>query len=180
MKLSTVILAVGLALLCFGCGEDDSTVTAGAANASEENGPRFPTLSDGSDPRFATITPGEDGPRDEPEVDPSDLAPPKRLLIRELEVGSGAVAEPGDEVAVRYLGIIYETGELFYRGWLYPPSLRVRLQPGGEAWEEGVWGMRVGGRREMVVPSHLAFGSGAIDYVVELVRIEPASEPPSG
>lgn len=179
MKAAAAILAVALALLAGGCGEDGTAVTAREANPPEQTGPRYPNVSDGSDPRFASISPG-DGPRDEPEVAPPDLPPPKRLLIRDLEVGSGTVARPGDQVTVRYIGVFYETGRLYYRGWLYPPALKVRLRPGGQAWEEGIWGMREGGRRELVVPSRLAFGSGAIDYVVELVRVEPAAKPPPG
>jgi hypothetical protein len=173
MKTSSSILAVAFALFCFGCGGSDVATTAAG-----KPDPDFPVVSSGDDPRFATISGGQG--QAQPEVDPPDRRPPGSLLIRDLEVGSGPVARPGDRVAVRYLGVIYKTGEVYYRGWLYPPALRIRLRPDGQAWEEGIWGMREGGRRELVVPSRLAFGKGAIDYVIELVRVEPAAKPPPG
>lgn len=183
MKISTAIVVILLALLSFGCGGDDVATDTGepeprSSTVSGGDGPRLPTVSDGDDPRFATVSGGE-ARGTEPEVDPPDQVPPQRLLIRDLEVGSGPVAHPGDQVAVRYLGVDYKTGEVRFYGWLYPPSLEFRLRA-REAWEEGIWGMRKGGRRELVVPSRLAFGTGAIDYVIELVRLEPASKPPSG
>lgn len=180
MKISAAILAVALALLSFGCGGDDSA-TGDSGTASQAQDPRLPTLSDPDDPHFATVTGGKG--RAAPVVVPSDLPPPKELMVRDLEVGSGPIALPGDQVAIRYQGTEHKNGDVQFRGWIYPPSLDYRLgsNGNGEAFEEGIMGMQEGGRRELLIPSRLAFNTGAIDYVVELVRLEPASKPrPSG
>ncbi len=207
MKTSAAIVAVLLALISLGCGGDDgaagpgeteSTTTAVSgetspgtttpAGAEEEQAPApsdpgdsgFPAVSDPDDPRFASVSGGE-GRRTQPRIEPSNQPPPKRLLVRDLKVGSGPVARPGDRAAVFYIGVDYKTGKRLFQTW--PPTAQpfvVRLRPAGDAaaWEEGVMGMRVGGRREILVPSRLAFGDGALDYVLDLVRIEPDSQAP--
>jgi peptidylprolyl isomerase len=108
----------------------------------------------------------------DPEFDPPDRPPPKKLLHRELEAGSGPPAGRGDEVAIRYAGAMYETGEVRYGGTAGP----FRLGAGGlgGAFERGIEGMRAGARRELIVPSRLLGGSGAVDYVIEMKRLEPA------
>lgn len=179
MRIPVVILTVALALLAFGCGGDDDASTAGTTKPVVEKEPPLPALADGSDPRFATVALGE-GPRPVPKVDTPNQAPPEDLLVRDLKVGSGPTAHLGDVAAVRYLGVDYRTGKVLYFGWLYPPALEVQLSLSGEPWSKGVVGMRVGGSREIVVPSHLALGAGALDYVVELARVEPASKPAPG
>lgn len=128
---------------------------------------------------FATISGGE-RKGTEPTIHPPDREPPKRLMSREVEVGSGPVARLGDRVAIRYLGVIYETGEVYYQGWQFPPFLRVGISTAGADWEQGILGMRVGGRRELIIPAHLAPETGAVDYLIELVRIEPDSESSRG
>lgn len=142
----------------------------------------FPTVAERDDPRFSTVSFG-DGRHAEPAIDPSDRPPPQKLLVRDLRVGSGPVARPGDRAAVFYIGVDYKTGERRFQTW--PPTASpfvVELNPPGvaAAWEEGVMGMRPGGRRELLIPSRNAFNDGALVYVMDLVRIEPASETPTG
>jgi peptidylprolyl isomerase len=105
-----------------------------------------------------------------PEIDPPDSPAPKKLLFRELEVGSGPPAEWGDEVAIRYDGAMYQTGELRYGGktQLFP----IGAGGLGGAFERGLLGMRASGRRELIVPSRFLGGSGAVDYVIEVVTVK--------
>lgn len=118
-------------------------------------------------------------PREErkpgPHVVPPQGPPPKRLVIRELKAGSGPVARRGDRVAIKYVAFDYESGEESYWRWgPSAPALPIRL--GADQYsrglDAGVTGMRVGGRRELMIPSRLAFDEGAIIYVVELVRVK--------
>ena len=154
MKFSIGTAAVLLALSFLGCGVDDTATSA-----------------DNEDPRFATIT-GLGGD-EEPEIEPSDLPPPKKVLKRDLEVGAGTTAHRGDEVTVRFLGVNYQTGEAQYDRWDPEDPLVIQLgfAGGGEAWEENIEGMKPGGIRELVIPSHLQYEDGTIDYVVKLVRV---------
>jgi peptidylprolyl isomerase len=135
--------------------------------------------SSASDPHFATITYSGEGKRAKPQIDPPDLPPSKRLMFRDLKVGTGPIAQRGDDVAVWYRGVKYKTGKQMFIDW--PPArpfvIRLGSGGGGEGFEGGVEGMRVGGRREILVPSRMMYGSGALDYVVELARIEPDPKP---
>jgi len=185
MKTPLIILAAALALTVVGCGGDDSTATEGtaaegAATTTAKPEPRF-VFSDGNDPRFATISKG-DGPLPGPEIDPPDLPAPKVVLVRELGSGSGAAAELGDVVALRYLGTRYESGKAWFQGWL-PSPVPHQLGVGqwaSHVWEEALVGMREGGRRELILPAQFASGDEAVDYVIEMVRVEPAAKPPPG
>lgn len=157
-------LAAALAVLALmGCGDD------GAATSGADAGPQVYPGKEG----FATIT---DRGKRKPTVVPPNQPPPKEVLSRDLEVGSGPVARRGDRVWVRYFGTNYKTGEEQYPGrWPPLPPLPLELGSSGEgdAWENGIVGMRVGGRRELIIPSRLLYRTGTIDYVVDLVRVEP-------
>ncbi|HEX5927838.1 MAG TPA: FKBP-type peptidyl-prolyl cis-trans isomerase [Solirubrobacterales bacterium] len=198
MRTSLAILATLLTVLACGCGGGDEAATGyGARDTTteatsaktvpdaarpvpdaepEEPVVRPPKVSDPDDPRFATVSDGA-GRKGQPAIVPSDRPPPKRLLVRDIEVGSGPVARPGDRVGVFYLGVDYKTGERRFQTWpptAQPFEVELRAPDSAEAWELGVMGMRAGGRREVLVPSHLAFDDGALDYLFDLVRVEPA------
>lgn len=109
-----------------------------------------------------------------PNIDPPDRPAPKQLLVRDLEEGSGPAARRGDEVTLSYAGAMYETGEIRYGGTTQ--LSRLGFGGWGEAFEEGIEGMKEGSRRELIIPSRLLGGSGAVDYVIEVTRLKPASE----
>lgn len=93
--------------------------------------------------------------------------PPKKLVIKDLKKGKGATAEAGDEVTVQYLGVDYKTGKEFDSSWSrnepFPFTLGSNsVIPG---WEQGVVGMKLGGRRELIVPPELAYGSQAVGSI---------------
>lgn len=125
---------------------------------------------------FAAIT--VKGGEKEPKIASPDRPAPKKLLHRELEPGSGPVAERGDEVAIRYAGAKYETGEVLYGG--KTRLFKLGFDGLGAAFERGLEGMRAGARRELIVPSRFLGGSGAVDYVIDLTRLKPASAEQAG
>jgi peptidylprolyl isomerase len=95
-----------------------------------------------------------------PEIDFPDGAPPKDLEITDIWAGDGKVAGPGDTVEVHYVGVSYSTGEEFDASWSREEPLSFRLGIGQviAGWDQGVQGMRVGGRRQLVIPPHLGYG----------------------
>lgn len=98
--------------------------------------------------------------------------------MRDIKVGSGPVAHRGDQVAVHYRSVDYKTGKMVSNTW--PPSKplivrRLGFEGWGESWEEGIEGMRVGGRRELVIPKRLTGQGSTLDYVVDLEGVRPAS-----
>jgi peptidylprolyl isomerase len=118
--------------------------------------------------------PAEERAEREPPVEVPDGPPPKELVVEDLEEGSGAEVEPGDDIVVDYVGVNYRTGRTFESTWQGPEPGTFTLGTGEviEGWEEGLEGMKVGGRRKLVVPSRLAYKTGTLIYVIDLVDIE--------
>ena len=96
---------------------------------------------------------------EKPEIDFTDGPAPAELVIRDLIVGDGAEAKPGDTVTVHYLGVEYETGEEFDSSWNRGERIQFPLRGLIQGWQDGIPGMKVGGRRELVIPPQLAYGT---------------------
>jgi peptidylprolyl isomerase len=97
---------------------------------------------------------------EKPEVDFPGGEPPAELQITDLKAGDGAEAKAGDMVQVHYVGVAYSTGEEFDSSYDRGDPLEFQLGAGRviAGWDQGVQGMRVGGRRQLVIPPHLAYG----------------------
>jgi peptidylprolyl isomerase len=93
-----------------------------------------------------------------PEIDFYDGPEPTELVIKDIEVGTGAEATPGATVDVHYLGVDFESGEEFDSSWGRGESITFPLSGLIKGWQEGIPGMKVGGRRELICPPHLAYG----------------------
>ncbi len=98
---------------------------------------------------------------EKPEVDFPEGAPPKDLEITDIWEGDGKVAGAGDTVEVHYVGVAFSSGEEFDASWSRGEPLRFKLGIGQviSGWDQGVQGMKVGGRRKLVIPPHLGYGS---------------------
>ncbi|MEV7286518.1 FKBP-type peptidyl-prolyl cis-trans isomerase [Streptomyces sp. NPDC093252] len=97
---------------------------------------------------------------DKPEIDFPGGEPPKDLEIKDIWEGDGPEAKAGDTVAVHYVGVAFSSGEEFDASWNRGTPLRFQLGVGQviSGWDQGVQGMKVGGRRQLVIPPHLAYG----------------------
>ncbi len=97
---------------------------------------------------------------DKPEVDFPGGDPPTELQVTDVWEGDGPVAKAGDTVQVHYVGVAYSTGEEFDASWSRGDPLEFRLGVGHviAGWDQGVQGMKVGGRRQLVIPPDLAYG----------------------
>jgi peptidylprolyl isomerase len=95
-----------------------------------------------------------------PEIDFPGGEPPAELEITDIWEGNGAEANPGDVVQVHYVGVAYSTGEEFDASWNRGDPLQFELGAGHviAGWDQGVQGMKVGGRRKLVIPPGLAYG----------------------
>jgi peptidylprolyl isomerase len=111
-----------------------------------------------------------------PKVEVPKGPPPKKLVIKDLEPGSGPEAKLGDEVTVEYVGVDYKTGKQFDASWDRGEPFTFELGVGGviAGWEQGIEGMKVGGRRELIIPPNLAYGpeKGTLVFVVDMLAIE--------
>ena len=97
---------------------------------------------------------------EKPEVDFPGGEPPADLEITDVWEGDGAVAKAGDTVEVHYVGVAYSTGEEFDASWNRGAPLQFQLGVGQviAGWDQGVQGMKVGGRRQLVIPPGMAYG----------------------
>lgn len=93
-----------------------------------------------------------------PEIDFQGGDAPTELQITDVVVGEGAEAVPGAKVEVHYLGVEFDSGEEFDSSWSRGESIDFPLQSLIQGWQDGIPGMRVGGRRQLVIPPHLAYG----------------------
>jgi peptidylprolyl isomerase len=95
---------------------------------------------------------------DKPEIDFPSGPAPSELVIEDLTVGDGAEAVPGGTVQVHYVGVEYDTGEEFDSSWNRGKSIEFPLRGLIQGWQDGIPGMRVGGRRKLTIPPDQAYG----------------------
>jgi len=120
---------------------------------------------------------------DKPEIDFPDTPPPTDLEVTDVTTGDGDEAVAGKTVKVHYVGVAHSTGEEFDASYTEGEPLSFRLGSGQviSGWDQGVQGMKVGGRRKLVIPPDLGYGDrgagGAIKpgetliFVVDLVEV---------
>ena len=96
--------------------------------------------------------------KSKPEIDAPQGPAPEELEIVDLVEGDGAEAMPGANVDVHYLGVDYDSGEEFDSSWSRGQSIQFPLRGLIQGWQDGIPGMKVGGRRQLTIPPHLAYG----------------------
>jgi peptidylprolyl isomerase len=119
---------------------------------------------------------------DKPTVEIPEGEPPTQLLVEDLVVGDGTEVRAGANVDVHYVGVAWSTGAQFDASWDRGSTFSFPLGAGQviAGWDQGVAGMKVGGRRRLTIPPDLGYGSrgagGVIKpnetlvFVVDLVR----------
>ena len=123
---------------------------------------------------------------EKPVIEAREGEPPTELETTDVVTGDGAEATPGSQVTVEYVGALFDTGDEFDASWDRGEPFEFQLGSGQviPGWDEGVAGMKVGGRRELVIPSDLAYGPAGsppdigpdetLVFVVDLVDVQPA------
>lgn len=156
-----ISLCVALALAIAGCGgSDDSSSTPATSEASAEQSEGGGESSDGAEDADT----GADGAEDtstKPKVTVPSGPQPSQLEERELVEGTGAEAKTGDEVTVQYVGVGYKSKEEFDASWdrNEPFTFSLGASQVIPGWDQGIVGMKVGGRRELTIPPNLAYGA---------------------
>lgn len=103
-----------------------------------------------------------------PEVTIPDEQPPTELVIDDLTVGDGDEAAAGQQVSVHYVGVSWSTGEQFDASWdrMEPFSFGLGQGQVIAGWDEGVQGMKVGGRRRLTIPPTMGYGAAGAGGVI--------------
>lgn len=170
-----MLIALCAAFAVVGCGGDDedSTTTESAAATTTES-------SDSGDSGEAAS-----GEKTKPDATvPKDAPTPKnKLAFQDAEKGSGKTAKKGDEVTVHYVGVNFKDGKEFDASWDRGEPFTFKLGSGMviPGWEQGFEGMKVGGRRELIIPPNLGYGAEGTEsippnetlyFVVDLLEVK--------
>ena len=171
------------ALALAGCGSDDkkssakeSTATPQAAATTTPDANATPSATPAAGNNKDTST--------KPQIAKPSGPPPKKLVTKDIVTGKGATAKPGDQVTVQYVGVSYSTGEQFDASWDNGQPFPFNLGAGEviPGWDKGVKGMKVGGRRELIIPPGLAYGENGsppaiqgnetLIFIVDLLNVQ--------
>ncbi len=177
MKRLALILIACLALFAAGCGGsgDDST-SSGETSASTE--------AAATETSSSAEESGSGGEKTKPTVTVPKNVSPKKFAFQEVEEGTGATAKKGDTVTVQYVGVGYDSEEEFDSSWSRNEPFTFTLGAGEviKGWDRGVVGMKVGGRRELIIPANLAYGAEGrppvigpnetLIFVIDLLAVE--------
>jgi FKBP-type peptidyl-prolyl cis-trans isomerase len=159
VKRSILIVAFCVALFAAGCGgsSDDSSSTGSTESSGSTGSNESTGSSKAGDPSETTST----KKKTKPTVTVPKGISPKSYAIKEIEEGTGATAKKGDKVSVQYVGVGYDSEEEFDSSWSRNEPFSFTLGAGEviKGWDQGVEGMKVGGRRELLLPPELAYGA---------------------
>jgi peptidylprolyl isomerase len=162
-----VLAALALAVPVAGCGSSSNSSTIGVGNESNINsvptvaGEKTPTIASTPTTPTATAKTPPSGPLStKPKVPATSGATPTTLVTKEIIKGTGPEAKPGQSVTVNYVGVLFHGGTEFDASWRRNEPITFPLGKGQviPGWDQGVAGMKVGGRRELIIPPELAYG----------------------
>jgi peptidylprolyl isomerase len=167
-RLGFALATLGTAALIAGCGSSSGSSSITVGNESDVNsvphvaGETTPTSSTPTTttPTSTAKTPTSGPLASKPAVTVPSGAAPTKLVTKEIIVGTGPEAKAGDSVTVNYVGVLYNGGKEFDSSWKRNEPFAFTLGKGQviPGWDQGVAGMKVGGRRELIIPSELAYG----------------------
>jgi peptidylprolyl isomerase len=175
-----VVAVVGLFVLLSRSGGSTTTATASTTTTSTTTAPLESALGK------PCVALADALPSGAPEVPVPVGAPPTTLTTEDLVVGSGTPAALGDTITVNYVGVSCSTGKIFDSSWTRGKEATFPLEEGGliEGWVQGIPGMQPGGRRLLVIPPDLGYGSTGnstiapdetLVFVVDLVSATPGT-----
>jgi peptidylprolyl isomerase len=173
-----LLAVLGAGLLIAGCGgsSESSTITIGNESKADSSLIKAGEIIPAKTPTSGPLS-------TEPKITAGTGPAPTKLVTKDLVVGTGREAKKGSNVEVNYVGALYKTGTVFDASWKRKEPFLFVIGTGEviEGWDKGVVGMKVGGRRELVIPSALAYGKAgnapkipkneALIFVVDLLKV---------
>lgn len=154
---ATVALGVGLAA----CGGSSNGIAL-APSAGRTEAAITSTTTTSTTSTASVTTPAPPSPLSKkPAVTVPSGPPPKKLVIKDLIVGHGKAATASSTVTVNYVGVLYKNGKEFDSSWKRGQPTTFPLSGVIPGWTQGIPGMKVGGRRELIIPPSLAYKNQA-------------------
>jgi peptidylprolyl isomerase len=161
--LGLATLAAGALIAGCGSSGSSSTITVGNENKADESLAKSSAAATTPSPTASTAakTPTSGPLAKEPRVAIPAGAAPSTLVVKDIIKGTGPEAKAGAPVTVNYVGALFHGGKVFDASWKRNEPFTFTLGQGAviKGWDQGVAGMKVGGRRELVIPAALAYGS---------------------
>jgi peptidylprolyl isomerase len=157
-KLLTLTLALALAAGIAACGEDDEPASGGSAESTATATPTETASAAGVEAIVQGI--GKDT-KSKPEIPAPQGDPPPELVIRDIVKGKGPKAKAGDELSMQYVGNSWSTGQQFDASWdrgAQPFAFQLGAGMVIPGWDEGLVGLRKGGRRLLIIPPDKGYG----------------------
>ena len=143
-------LLAGTAIAVTGCGGSEPTKTADIPAAPAPAAPPAPKASTNlKDTKSKPVVPRQKG------------KPPKELIVKDIVIGKGRAAKKGDKLSMQYVGVLFNGGEQFDASWDNGSPFDFVLGQGKviKGWDQGLLGIKPGGRRELIIPPKLAYGA---------------------
>jgi peptidylprolyl isomerase len=162
---TTVLAALGATILIAGCRSSGSSSTIGVGNENTSDSALATATSStpaaATSPSAASIKTPASGPLSKkPAVSVPTGPAPTKLEIKDLTKGTGPeVKSPSSSVTVNYVGVLYKGGKEFDSSWKRGETATFSLSGVIPGWTKGIPGMKVGGRRELIIPAELAYGA---------------------
>ncbi len=182
ITLAAAILAVG-ASACGGSKATGITPAPQGGATGSTTPAATTTTSTTSTTSTATVSTPTSGPLSkEPTVKVPKGPAPNHLVIKDLIKGNGKEAHTGQTITVNYVGVLYKNGSVFDASWKRHQTFSTPLANGSviAGWVKGIPGMKVGGRRELIIPASLAYGksgqgsippNATLIFVVDLLSV---------
>ena len=179
MKRKTLLLVM---FLFAACGTDTEDAQAPEETTVATTTPSANGLACTDNAPSAPEPEGKPGTT-KPDVTIPDGAPPCTLVTHDIHVGDGDEAENGASVVAHYVGVSWSTGEQFDASWDSGEPVPFSLNQVIQGWQDGIPGMKEGGRRRLIIPPDLAYGANpdprsgiapneTLVFVVDLIEVE--------
>jgi len=187
LRTRTIALLAAAAVGVGACGDDESntasTTAEPAASAAAATSTTATTTA-----TTARTSGSLDISKDlssKPKIPKPSGDPPTKLVVKDVVAGKGRAAKAGDNLVVHYVGALYKTGGQFEASWDSGKPFAFALGQGNviPGWDQGLEGMKIGGRRLLIIPPDLAYGAqgqGSIGpdetlvFVIDLLNVTPA------
>jgi FKBP-type peptidyl-prolyl cis-trans isomerase len=188
-KTSLTLAAIAVGVAVAGCGGSGSTApgvatapSAGSTQGAITTAPAA-TSTTSTTSSASVPTPTSGALSTEPKVPVNKGTPPKTLQTKDLITGTGATAKSGSTITVNYVGALYKNGKIFDASWNRKQTFTTPLATSSviPGWVQGISGMKVGGRRVLIIPPSLGYGktgspptipgNATLVFVVDLLKV---------
>lgn len=160
-----IVAVLALAAALAGCGSSTAPgIVLAPSNGATADTTAVASATTTTSTSSASATPLPSALETEPTFSVPTGAPPKQLVVKDLIKGTGpAVTSDNQTVTVQYVGKVFKTGKVFDASWSHPGAQPATLPLSGvvAGWQKGLIGMKVGGRRELIIPPSEGYGAHA-------------------